>query len=101
MGVIVVVCEALSFVVSEAKTEIMYLRRKRMPEVTTIFSVEAADQVHNQMKGLYTSGETSTTTPSCPSTPTGAYATHGAPSGSAPSKCTTDRALLSIPQSRC
>ena len=90
MGVIVVVCEALSFAVSEAKTEIMCLRRKRMPEVTAIFTAEAAGQVHNQTNGSYTSGETSTTTPSCPSVPTGAYATHGAASGSAPSKCTTD-----------
>ena len=34
--------------VSEAKTEIMCLRTKGMPESTATFSVEAAGQVHNQ-----------------------------------------------------
>ena len=33
--------------VSEAKTEIMCLRTKGMPESTAIFSVEAASQVYN------------------------------------------------------
>ena len=46
-------------------------------------------------RSLYTSGETSTTTPTCPSRSTGAYATHGAASGSTPSNCTNDRALPS------
>ena len=48
MGVIVVVCTAFSLTVSKAKTEIMYLRAKRMPESTATFSVEAADQMYNQ-----------------------------------------------------
>ena len=48
MGVIVVVWAALRFTVSEAKTEVMCLRTKGMPESTTIFSVEAADWVYNQ-----------------------------------------------------
>ena len=37
MGVIVVVCVASHLIVSEAKTEIMYLRTKGMPEATAIF----------------------------------------------------------------
>ena len=48
MGVIVVVCAAFGLTVSEAKTEIMCLRAKGMPESTATFSVEAADQVYNQ-----------------------------------------------------
>ena len=47
--VIVVVCTAFGLLtVSEAKTEIMCLRTKGMPESTATFSVEAADQVYNQ-----------------------------------------------------
>ena len=49
MGVIVVVCAAFALTVSEAKTEIMCLRTKGMPESTATFSVEAAGQVYNQM----------------------------------------------------
>ena len=48
MGVIVVVCAAFSLTISEAKTEIMRLGTKGMPESTAIFSVEAAGQVYNQ-----------------------------------------------------
>ena len=48
MGVIVVVCAAFGLTVSEAKTEIMCLRVKGMPESTAIFSVEAAGQVYIQ-----------------------------------------------------
>ena len=48
MGVIVVVCAAFGFTVSEAKTEIMCLCAKGMPESTATFSVEAAGQVYNQ-----------------------------------------------------
>ena len=48
MGVIVVVCAAFGLTVSEAKTEIVCLRAKGMPESTTTFSVEAASQVYNQ-----------------------------------------------------
>ena len=49
MGVIVVVCAAFGLTVSEAKTEIMRLRAKGMPESTATFSVEAADQVYSLM----------------------------------------------------
>ena len=45
MGVIVVVCAAFGLAESEAKTEIMCLRAKGMPESTAIFSVEAAGHV--------------------------------------------------------
>ena len=48
MGVIVVVCATFGLTVSEAKTEIMCLRAKGMPESTATFSVEAAGQVYNQ-----------------------------------------------------
>ena len=46
--VIVVVCAAFGLIVSEAKTEIMCLRAKGMPESTATFSVEAAGQVYSQ-----------------------------------------------------
>ena len=42
MGVIVVVCAPFGFTVSEAKTGIMSLRAKGMPESTATLSVEAA-----------------------------------------------------------
>ena len=48
MGVIVVVCAAFGLTVSEAKTKIMCLRAKGVPESTATFSVEAAGQVYNQ-----------------------------------------------------
>ena len=47
MGAIVVVCAVFGLTVSEAKSEIMYLRAKGMPESTAIFSVEAAGQAYN------------------------------------------------------
>ena len=47
-GVIVVVCVAFGLAVSEAKTEIMCLRPKGMPESTATFSVETTGQVYNQ-----------------------------------------------------
>ena len=48
MEVIVVVCAAFGLTVSEAKTEIMCSRAKRMPESTATFSVGAAGQLYNQ-----------------------------------------------------
>ena len=48
MEVIVVGCAASGLTVSEAKTEIMCLRAKGMPESIAIFNVEAAGQVCNQ-----------------------------------------------------
>ena len=48
MGAIAVVCAAFGLTVSEAKTEIMCLRAKGVPESTATFSVEAAGQVYNQ-----------------------------------------------------
>ena len=48
IGVIVVVCAAFDLTVSEAKTEVMCLRAKGMPESTATFSVEAVGQVYNQ-----------------------------------------------------
>ena len=52
MEVIVVVCVAFGLTVSEAKTEIMCLRPKGMPESIATFSVEAAGQVYNQTNDL-------------------------------------------------
>ena len=46
-SVIVVVCAAFELNIPEAKTEIICLRTKGMPEATTILSVEAADQMYN------------------------------------------------------
>ena len=100
MGVIVVVCATFGLTVSETKTEIMCLRAQGMPESTATFSVDTEGQVYNQTNVLYTSGE-STTIPTCPSTSTGAHATHGAASGSTPSNCTTDRALPSSSKFGC
>ena len=57
MGMIVAVCAAFGLTVSEAKTEIMCLCAKRMPESTAIFSVEAAGQVHNQTNEFVYLGE--------------------------------------------
>ena len=41
---------AVGLAISEAKTEIMCLRTKGLPESSAIFSVEATGQVYNQMK---------------------------------------------------
>ena len=57
MGVIVVVCAAFGLTVSEAKTEIMCLRAKGMPESTTTFGIEAAGQVYNQTNEFVHLGE--------------------------------------------
>ena len=48
MEMIVVVCAAFGLMVSKAKTEIMGLRAKGMPESTATFSIEAAGQVCHQ-----------------------------------------------------
>ena len=45
---IVVVCATFGLTVSEAKTEIMYLRTKDILESTAMFSVEAAGEMDNQ-----------------------------------------------------
>ena len=49
MDVIVVVCATFGLTLSEAKTEIVCLRAKGVPEPAAIFSVQAAGQVYNQM----------------------------------------------------
>ena len=51
IGVIAVVCAAFGLTVSEAKTEIMCLRARGVPESTAIFSVETAGQVYVCMYG--------------------------------------------------
>ena len=57
MGVIVVVCAAFGLTVLEAKTEIMCLRAKGMPESTATLSVGAAGQVCNQTNEFVYLGE--------------------------------------------
>ena len=47
MGVIVVACAAFGLTVWEAKTGIICLCTKGMSEATTIFSIDAADQMYN------------------------------------------------------
>ena len=81
MGVIVVVCAAFDLIVSEAKTEIVCLSTKGMPEALTTFSVEAAGNVYNETNEFAYLGRTSTTTPTCSPRLTGAHVTHGADSG--------------------
>ena len=49
MSVIVVVCAAFGLTVSGAKTEIICLRTKGMPEETTISSVESANHMYHQL----------------------------------------------------
>ena len=48
MVVIITVCAALGITISEAKTEIMCLRTRGIPDAATTFSVEAACQVYKQ-----------------------------------------------------
>ena len=57
IGVIVVVCAAFGLIVSEAKTEIVCVRTKGMPESTATFSVGAASQVYNQTSEFVYLGE--------------------------------------------
>ena len=52
VGVVVAVCAVFGLTISEAKTEIMCLRAKGMPESTAIFIVEAVGQVYNQTNGF-------------------------------------------------
>ena len=103
MGVIVVVCAAFGFTVSEAKTDliIMCLRAKGMPKPTAIFSVEAAGHVYNQTNEfVYLVGNVHHNADLSIEL-TGACTTHGAASGSTPTNCTTDRALPSSSKSGC
>ena len=56
-GDAVSVCAAFGLTVSEAKTEIICLRTKGMPESTATFSVEVASQVYNQTNEFIYLGE--------------------------------------------
>ena len=87
-----VVCAVFGLVVSQAKTEIMCLRTKGMPDSTAIFSLEAAGQVYDQTNEFVNLGGDINHSADLS---TGAYATHDAASGSTPSNGTTDRALPS------
>ena len=57
MVVIVTVCAAFGFTVSEAKTEIMRLRTRGTPDAAASFSVEAAGQVYKQTHDFMYLGE--------------------------------------------
>ena len=48
MGVIVVVSAASGVIVSDAKTELMCLGTKGMPEPIVVFNMKGAGQVYNQ-----------------------------------------------------
>lgn len=58
MVVSVTVCAVFDLTVSETKTEIMCLCRRRMSDTTVTFSVEATDQVYNKRTVSCTSGGT-------------------------------------------
>ena len=92
-----VVCAVFGLTVSEAKTEIIYLRAYGLPEFTATFSVEAVGQVYNQTNEFVYLGEN---------------VNHNADlsikvdrrnsaSGSTPLNCTTDRALPSSSKYGC
>ena len=78
MGVIVAVCAAATTTVSEAKTEIMCLRMKRMPAFTTHSEQMQLARCRTKRTSLYTSRGMSTTISTCPSMSSGVYATYGA-----------------------
>ena len=103
MGVTVVVYAAFGLTVSEAKTEIMCLRAKRgcwsPPPRHSAYRQRA--RCITKRTSSHASGGTSTTMLTCPSRLYGAYATHGAASGSIPSNCTADRVLPSSSKSGC
>ena len=88
--VIEVVCAAFGLTVSEAKTEIIYLRAKGMPESTATFSVEAAGQVYNQTNEFVYLGGNVNHNADLSMEVDRRNATHGAASGCTPSNCTTD-----------
>ena len=48
MVVIVVVCATFGLILSGAKTDIMCLRTKGMPEPIAVLNIEGVDQVYNQ-----------------------------------------------------
>lgn len=91
--VIVTVCTASDLTATEAKTKIMYLRTKGMPDVAVACSVEAAEQVYKQAHGSYNAGIMPATTPFYLLTSIGVYGTRGTASGSTPSNYTIDLVL--------
>ena len=101
VGVIVVACVSFGLTVSEAKTEIMCLRAKGMPESTATFSVEAAGQVYKETNEFVYLGENVNYNANLSTEVDRRKRTHGAASGSTPSNCTTDRALPSSSKFGC
>ena len=104
-GVIVAVCAAFSLILSEVKAENVCSYTKGMPEAVAILSLEAAGQVCSQTnESVYLGANVNHNAMStCPSRSTGAYATHGAASGSIPLNycCTADQAFPSSSNSGC
>ena len=95
MVVIVTVCEAFCLTVSEAKTEIMCLRTRGIPDAATTFSVGTAGQVYKQAHHfVYLGGNINHDADPSINVDRRIYARRGAASGSTPSNCMTDRVLL-------
>lgn len=78
MVMIMTVCTAFDFIVSEAKIEIM--RKREMSGAAAVFSVEAVSlpRCTNKHTGLYASEAASTTTPTFLSKLTNPYTAPGA-----------------------
>ena len=101
MGVIVVVCAAFGLIVSEAKTEIVCLRAKGMPESTAIFSVEVAGQVYKQTNEFVYIGGNVNHNVNLSIEVDRRIRNAWCSFRSTPSNCTTDRALPSSSKSGC
>ena len=101
IGVIVIVCAAFGLTVSKAKTEIICLRTKGMPESTAIFSVEATGEVYSQTNEFVHLGGYVNHNDDLSIEVNRRIHNHGAASGSTPSNCTTERALPSRSKSGC
>ena len=102
MGLIVVVCAAFGITVSEAKTEILRLRTKGDAGVHRHIQRRGSGQVPNPTNELvYLGGNVSHNSSDLSIEVNGAYAMHGAASGSTPSNCTTDQGFLSSSKSGC
>ena len=95
MGEIVIVCAAFGLTVSEAKTEIVCLRTKGMPESTATFSVEAAGQVYNQTNEFVYLGGNVNHTADLSIEVNRRIRNAWCSFWKSPSNCTTDRALPS------
>ena len=90
MVVKVTVCAGFGITISEAKTEIMCLRTRGMPDATATFSVEAADQVYKQTHEFVYLGGNVNHHADLSIEVDRRIRTPGVASGSIPSNCTTN-----------